>query len=221
MIIGRQAGEAAMAELERLFADYVAEHRAGGEADPLTYLDQAEGKERTELAALIDAYLARAPSAPWDPDAFAGSPAERLSDSVVEALEGVSGTWPVLLPRLRHRAQVKRGELVRRLAQSLGAADREEKVGTYYHEMERGLLESSGVSDRVLDVLGGIVGASAEFLRRAGEPLGGGGEPRRGTVYARRSTPDERYPEPGVREEAVTERAADWDDVDELFRGGG
>jgi hypothetical protein len=208
-----------MAELERLFADYVNEHRGGGEADPLAYLDRAEDAERDELAALIDAYLAQAPGRSWDRDAFAGSAAERLSDAVAQSLQGVSGTWPVVLPRLRHRAQVTRGALVKRLAAALDAGDREAKVGGYYHEMERGLLPSGGVSSRVLDALGEIVGATGEFLRRAGEPLGTGGAPSPGEVYARTRKPGA----PAVDGEAArpdARPAQARDEVDELFTGG-
>jgi hypothetical protein len=209
-----------MAELERLFSDYVAEHRAGGEANPTAYLDRAEEGERAELAALIDAYLARAPGRSWDREAFAGSAAERLSDSVAQSLQGVSGTWPVVLPRLRHRAQVTRGELVRRLATALGASDRERKVGGYYHEMERGLLPSAGVSARVLEALGEIVGATGEFLRRAGEPLGAGGEAEPGEVYARTGRTDARDRGADSAAAPAARRAEVRDEVDELFTGG-
>ena len=50
-----------MTDLDRLFGEYVAEHQAGGEADPRDYLSRVSAAERAELAALIDAYLARAP----------------------------------------------------------------------------------------------------------------------------------------------------------------
>jgi hypothetical protein len=212
-----------MAEIERLFTDYVAEHRGGGEADPVAYLDRAEEAERRELAALIDAYLARTPGRPWDREAFAGSAAERLSDAVAQSLQGVSGTWPVVLPRLRHRAQVTRGELVRRLAATLEASDREAKVGGYYHEMERGLLPSAGVSARVLEALGEIVGATGEFLRRAGEPLGTGEAPSPGEVYARASRPGAPAVDGEVADspaEPAARSAEARDEVDELFTGG-
>ncbi len=55
-----------MTEVDRLFESYINEHRAGGEAQPWAYLEQVEGADREELAALLDAYLARAPGAEWD-----------------------------------------------------------------------------------------------------------------------------------------------------------
>ena len=129
-----------MADVDQLLKQYIAEHRAGGEANPRAYLDQVEGTDRAELAALIDAYLARSPGQPWDEDAYRGSPAERLVESLHESLAGASGSWPVLLPELRNRARIKREELVERLAAALGVAGREEKVAYYYNQMEHGRL---------------------------------------------------------------------------------
>jgi hypothetical protein len=213
-----------MADIERLLSDYIAEHRAGGAADPLEYMDRLEGADREELGELIDAYLARAPGRPWEPDAFSGSPAERLGEAIERSLAGRAGLWPVVLPRLRERAQVKRSEVVAGLAAGLGFAERADKVAGYYHEMEHGLLPSIGVSARVLEALGTIVGASAEFLRRAGEPFGAGPGPAQGPVFARTARPAPEHERTVERAApAAGDRAedAEWDEVDELFRGGG
>jgi hypothetical protein len=84
-------------------------------------------------------------------------------------------------------------------------------------------LPSSGVSGRVLEALGPIVDASAELLRRAGEPFGGGPGPAEGPVFARTAPPAPEHE--GEAETAPPARAraedAGWDEVDELFRGGG
>lgn len=160
-----------MSDVEKLLKDYIAEHKAGGEADPRAYLDQLEGADRSELEALIDAYLVRSPGQPWDEEAYAGSPAERLVESLRESLAGASGSWPVLLPELRHRARIKREELVNRLASALGVAGREEKVAYYYNQMEHGRLPPRGVSDRVLEALAEIVDTTKERLREAGRTL--------------------------------------------------
>ena len=109
-----------MSDVDRLLADYIAEHRAGGEADPRAYLSRASPAERRELAALIDAYLARAPRQPFDQASFRGSSAERTVDELERAIAGQAGLWPALLPRLRDRAGLKRSELVERLAAALG-----------------------------------------------------------------------------------------------------
>jgi hypothetical protein len=210
-----------MADVERLFSEYIAEHRAGGEADPRAYLDRVEGIDRAELEALIDAYLQRSPGGDWDPEAFHGSSASILADRLARTFTGRAGLWPVVLPRLRERAQVMREDIARRLAEALGVAGKEEKVAAYYHEMEQGLLPAEGVDPKVTDRLAEILRTSGEFLRRSGQSLGTGaapGEPA--AVFARTKTaaPAAGMPSTPERMEATD---AEWDEVDRLFRGGG
>jgi len=211
-----------MTDVDRLLTDYIQEHRAGGAADPRAYTKQLEGTDRAELEALIDAYLTRAPGRDWDPEAYKGSAAERLVESLSESLGGVSGSWPVLLPELRNRAKLKREELVERLAAALGVTGREAKVADYYNQMEHGRLDPAGISDRVLDALAALVNTTRDTLRRAGErvqpPVEAGG-----AVFARKARLDPDYAAdasaPGTA--APAERtAADRDEVDELFLGG-
>jgi hypothetical protein len=215
-----------MTDVDRLLNDYVAEHRAGGEADPLEYLSRLEGTDRQELAALIDSYLASAPRREWDAAAFESSSARRVSESLERSLLGVSGMWPSLLPRLRERARLKRSEVVSRLAEALGFAGQREKVGLYYHEMEQGLLPAEGVSSGVLQALGEIFGQSAEALREAGAPLRPqvGREIASQEVFARTARPDAEYAEaePTSPEQPPgPQRPEEWDEVDRAFRGGG
>lgn len=210
-----------------LFESYVAEHRAGGDADPASYMRRAAPGERRELAALIDAYLEQAPRERFDESAYRGSSSEATVAALERSLAGQAGLWPALLPRLRDRAGLKRRELVERLAAALGLQGREAKVGAYYHEMEQGILPAAGVSARVLDALGAIVGTSAEELREAGLSLGAGPLPGAGGVSAfARAVSAERFAVAADGVQSAPEAAAqappsggEWDEVDELFRG--
>jgi hypothetical protein len=207
-----------MTDVDRLLADYIAEHRAGGEADPREYLSRAASEQRAELAALIDAYLARAPRQQFSEAAFRGSRAERTVDELERAIAGKAGLWPAMLPQLRDRAGLKRSELVERLASALGVGDRKDKVAGYYHEMEQGLLPAAGVSDRVLDALGRIVGETTQALRDAGRALtpSGEGPAVPAAAFARRAYAEPAgAPSPGTQPPA----SGEWDEVDELFRG--
>ncbi|MGH2823468.1 MAG: hypothetical protein ACRDLY_10690, partial [Thermoleophilaceae bacterium] len=150
-----------MADVERLFAEFVEAHLRGGDPDPWEYIGGLEGDDRRELEELIDAYYVDAPPRPWDSDAFSGSRAEQLTEMIDRSFRGQSGFWPALLPRLRDRARLKRSELVARLAERLGVPDREDKVASYYHQLEQGLLPSAGVANRALDGLAEILGVSA------------------------------------------------------------
>jgi hypothetical protein len=215
-----------MADVDQLLKDYIAEHRAGGEADPRAYLERADEDDRPELAALIDAFLVRSPGQPWDETAYAGSPAERLVESLHESLAGASGSWPVLLPQLRHRARIKRADLVERLAGALGVAGREQKVAFFYNQMEHGQLPPAGVSDRVLDALAGIVDTTREALREAGRMVVAQ-DADQTAAYARVAPPPPpEYASSGEdmarrgSAEAADQARPERDDVDDLFLGG-
>ena len=209
-----------MTDVELLLTRYKEAHRSGAGADPTPFLDQVSGLDREQLAALIDAYLERAPRRALDASELRESPAAVVADGMQRALTGASGIWPALLPRLRAQARLRRSELVAELAARLGAQSQQEKVASYYHEMEQGRLPASGVSDTVLEALGRIVGWSREALRRAGElpaPGGPGGAPA-APAFARTTRPaTDPAAEPPAREPAASDA---WDEVDRLFRGG-
>ena len=69
-----------MAELDRLFTEFVERHLAGEDPDPWSYIDQLSGDEREELEELIDAYFVGAPPRSWNAAAYRGSSAERMAD---------------------------------------------------------------------------------------------------------------------------------------------
>jgi len=219
-----------MADPQQLVDEFALRFEAGEEPDPAEWLSRVEGEDRQKLGELLDRYLMTAPRRTWDPVAYETSDAKQAVDRVFDSLEGVSGTWPELLPRLRNAAQLKRSDLVRRLAESLGAGTAEpsvEKVGSYYHRMEQGLLPAEGVSGRVIAALAAIVGASAETIQRAGaagsKPAGGAGSP----AFARMTVRD-LLSAPGDADAAAFEpadadldaTASERDEIDRLFTGG-
>jgi len=215
-----------MADVDRLFTEFIEAHLAGSDPDPWQYVGRLEGDERTELEELIDAYYVGAPPRQWNAEAFRGSAAERITDAIDRSFRGQAGWWPALLPRLRDRARLKRSEVVGRLADALGVSDREAKVAGYYHEMEHGLLPSERVSPKVLDALASIVGTTSEALRTAGRPLTPeiSSQDAADAVFARTAHPQEEYHlaqlDVTAADEAPAARPSDWDEVDELFLGG-
>jgi hypothetical protein len=211
-----------MRPVDRLFADYVAEYQAGPGVDPQAYLSQAALADRAELIALIDGYLSRAPRRTFDPNAFRGSSAQRTVDMLDRALGGESGLWPALLPELRDRAGLRRGELVQRLTAALGVTGREAKVGGYYHRMEQGRLTATGVSDRVLAALGELLGESTEALRAAGAALSpfAGADDAPAFARAALADPVDASAAPGDPAPAADGADTQRDAVDDLFTGG-
>ena len=75
-----------MTDVQRLFAEYTEAYPA----DPSPFLTQVSGRDRAELAALIDAFLERAPRRAFDPEALRSSPAAargRIGASLAGRLE--------------------------------------------------------------------------------------------------------------------------------------
>lgn len=216
-----------MADLQRIVEEFGAEFEAGRSPDPNEWINRVEGGERQELASLIDRYLMTAPRRPWDPVAYETSLAKVAVDQVYESIEGVSGSWPELLPHLRNRAQIKRADLVARLGAALGLGEgdpRQVKVANYYNRMEHGRLPAEGVSGRVIEALAEIVGVGVDVLRAAGggAMAGGGGE---ATAFARLASPNPAYVTEELDESMPAAPASPGtgpqrDEIDDLFTDG-
>ncbi|HXG77525.1 MAG TPA: hypothetical protein VNJ53_13245 [Gaiellaceae bacterium] len=191
---------------ELLFEEFAASWGRGEHPDARDYLDRA-GDERDDLAALIDGFLAAAPVQP---------PSEETLATFAELVPGERETPPMLAMRLAMR--LRRREVVRQLCAALGLrADQEPKVDRYYHELETGILDPRRVSSRVWHALATILSPSlrsqvvsrhepppavvAAFYRRADF-----------VVSADAAAVPAAAPEP--------DRAAEPDEVDELFTGG-
>ena len=234
-----------MADVEKLLSDYIAEHRERGRADPRPYLERLEGADRSLLDALIGGYLTRA-RRPWSAAEYADSPSERAVRAITSKwddweLAEEPKPWTELLPTLRERAEIKRSELVSRLARAIGHPGEAERVGAYYHQMESGKLPSEGVSDTVLAALGDLLGESAAKLRAAGSAIGAGADRAQvasRVAFARTAIRDPAY-EGGKALDGLAEQApaaapaggekasapaataeAERDEVDRLFTGG-
>ena len=201
-----------MTDVDRLLEEFIAADRAGV-ADPAEYLARVDGRDRAELEALIDGYLARAPRRAFDRAAFEASPAA----GVVASLAGSSGTWPALLPRLRDRARLSAPSWSRgwpRSSASAAARRRSRPTTTRWSRARcRRRASATACSRR----WGGSSGESAAVLRAAGTlappPAAGACRVRAGRV-----------PRAGVRGRgaappSVAEPPAR-DEVDELFTGG-
>ena len=207
-----------MSDVEQVLREYIREHRAGGDADPRQFVSRLDDSaDRLELEALIDAYLEHAPRARVDLSVMTSPAIESVVDRIEVELDQPPQTWATFLPQLRMNARLKRSELVERLAAALGLQGREQKVARYYNAMEREQLEPDGVSPRVLEALASIVRAPADALRNAAPPA----MPVQGVadaVFARLAPWDADADAVAATPEQKPE--LEWDEVDELFRGG-
>jgi hypothetical protein len=206
-----------MTTVDELFDRYRSAYQAGEDADPRKYLSQLSGTDRRELAALIDGFLMRAP-APAPAEQARASPITERAVANLMAERRSPETWQTLLPAAEARAGLARDQLVARLAEDLGVADKRDKVHLRYHQMERGLLDPARVRAKVLEALGRILDVSVDRLRAAGERLSPPPAPGKAAVFARATkvTPlaAASIPPPAQRPEEP------WDEVDDLFQGG-
>ena len=206
---------------DTILSEFMDAWAAGRRPDVDEHLARAAEAEREDLARQIHAYLLIAPSPALDEAGRAAIAGEALTQAVV-AMPDEAGLWPALLPSLRQRMRLRRDELVAQLADALGVRGAEPKVGRYYHDMETGTLDPSGVSRRVLAALAPLLGVEARELEEAGAYEGfraPGPQIAFGRAIDAESSEAPLYAAPPA---AAAGGAAGqpWDEVDELFRGG-
>jgi hypothetical protein len=183
-----------------------------------------EGAERDALADRIATWLEVAPAPAFDDATRAEIRAEPIVRDVLDAVGGDAGLWPEVIPRLRARAGLSVGQLAVRLVERFGLGrGAEARAADYLGRMERGELDASRVSRRLLDALGELLGASGGTLADAGR-LGGGlrAAAAGGTLFRG----GEEAGEAVARDIEALSRAAmrpappPMDELDRLFAGG-
>jgi len=206
-----------MASADELLDQFIADWNAGRRPRVEDYLERAPTGERDELGALMNTFLDHAPTPQFSSETIAAIQREPAVSELGALADSRAGFWPSLLPRLRRRAKLTRDQLVLQLAERLALPGQEPKIKRYYHQMEAGTLDPEGVSMRVLDSLAAVVGVKTRELEEAGSFQGAGGLAS-GPLYARAQEANELS---GAEWTATMPASAgDWDEVDELFRGG-
>ena len=206
-----------MGASDRILSEFIDAWAAGARPRVQEFMERVPETEREELAAQIAAFVEWAPTPAFDPAAREAILAEPAAAAAVGALDREAGLWPALLPRLRGRLGV--GELAARLAEALGLQGREAKTLAYLERMEAGTLDPTGVSRRVLEALGRILGADPGELEAAGT-FGGFSRPAF-AAFRSDAPPEELARRLEVVADALSAESPEgFDDVDRLFRGG-
>jgi hypothetical protein len=210
---------------ERILSQFIDAWNTGRRPDVDDFIDRAPPDERAELAEDIASFLIWAPSPDYDGatlDAIAEEPI------VAEVLaRGPTGLWPTLLPRLRARSSVTTAQLASGLVGLLGLpSGSAQKTEAYLTQMEQGELAPAGVSRRLLDGLSRLLGVRRDELEGAGDVGRWHTPPPAAPAIRFRAVPGAAEP---LREDLEVladalmppaEVQRDWDEVDELFRGG-
>jgi len=212
-----------MDKLDQILNEFIEAWNAGERPRVDDYVGRAPATERDELAGLIGAFLEVAPAPDYSPEQLAQLREDPAVKQIAAVIDSRSGLWPTLLPRLRIRAKLTRDQVVARLAELLALEGREAKIKRYYHRMESGTIAPGGVSVKVLEALGRILGADVHEIEEAGNF--GIAVPASEGLYLR--APEAHGLETLARMERVEsagtarpDPAKEMDEVDRLFLGG-
>jgi transcriptional regulator with XRE-family HTH domain len=211
-----------MSDVDALLSKFIEEWNTGRRPSVEDYLDQApEGPARDDLADQISTFLTYAPTPRYDEAAMAQLLDGPAVQAAAAAFETEGSAWRALLPRLRKRAGLSQSELAAEVLDAAGLGDEgRDKAARHLDAMERGELDATSLSDRLLAVLGRVLRMNYADLVRTGMP--GAGLAPAGAVFRREAGEGE-----GEDLEARLDLAADalatpppgaeWDEVDELF----
>lgn len=211
-----------MSDVDALLSRFIEEWNAGRRPSIEGYLDQVpDGATRDDLADQISTFLTYAPTPRYDEAAMAKLLDEPAVQAAATAFESEGSAWRALLPRLRRRAGLSPSELAAEVLDAAGLGDEgRDKAARHLEAMERGELDATSVSDRLLVVLSRVLRMNHADLVRTGMP--GAGAAPAGAMFRREAGEGEEL-------EARLDLAADalatpapdaeWDEVDELFFG--
>lgn len=205
-----------MTSSEAVLSQYIDDWNAGRRPRAEDYLARVDAAQRDELAEQIATWVSWAPTPQYSPEVLHEIRREPALAQLREATGREGGLWSVVLPALRARADLGLAELGQRVHGALGLSGGEEKTGRYLEDMERDRLDPRGVSQRVLDALAAALGTSGRDLAEAGD-LGSGGRP---TMALYRDGPMDLEVLHELAGAAHERDPGDYDEIDELFRGG-
>jgi transcriptional regulator with XRE-family HTH domain len=202
---------------DRILSEFIDAWNAGRRPDPDAFLARAAEPERDTLEHEMLEYVRWAPTPDFDEATVAAIREEPAVAAAFEHHRAPAGSW---LRRAREEASLSTAQLARSLVGSLGLDRKgEDKTRAYIERAEAGELELSGFSQRLIAALTAALRVPRERFEAAIEPL-----------TAARAAPQFRADE--VAAEAIrddldlmadamsTRSQRDWDEVDELFRGG-
>ena len=185
--------------VELLFDEFAVRHARGETPDVREYLDRAGG-DQEDLGRMIDRYLESAPT-------------RRPTEEEVVLLQARIAQEPPLLV-LRQRRRLGRQAVVDGLVRLLALDTAElDKVDAYYHELEVGRLDPTGVSRRVWGSLRELLGADVQRIVARPRPPERAAGVRLAYLRATGADVHDAMPAPAAA-------AKEPDEIDRLFTGG-
>jgi transcriptional regulator with XRE-family HTH domain len=206
-----------------VLSEFIDAWNAGRRPDVDDHLARVDETDRAELADELMAFVRFAPTPEYSDDDLTAIRADPIVAEALRAARGRSGLLPSLFVKLRSRLGLSNAELASELVASLELpADRAPKTASYLGRLERGELEPSRISGRVLDALANVFGVPRGELEGAGD-VGGWAAPAAPAAAFRASdsAADEAAPHLDLLAKGLsTPGESARDEVDDLFLGG-
>lgn len=161
-----------MSEIDRLLARFIDEWNAGRRPSIDAYLSElSDDVAREDLAAQIEVFLTYGPAPSYDEATLDQLLKEPAVEAAAAAFAVEGSAWPELLPRLRGQAGLSLRDLAVRVLAAAGLSSQGvDKAARRLGEMERGDLDATSVSGRLLTILAGILAIDYLDLARCGTP---------------------------------------------------
>ena len=205
---------------DQILSEFIDAWNAGRRPSIDEHLARVPQPEREGLLEGITSYISWAPTPAYDDDAVAQIRAEPAMAAALSTYRTQTVSWPGLVAARREALALSADDLAGRLVSALGLArERRAKTRDYLERAERGELDASRFAPRLLDALAELLKTSRRELRRAA-----------GTWIPVQAAPAFRATEDAatiasahlelMADAAATPSEDDWEEVDDLFRGG-
>jgi hypothetical protein len=205
---------------DRILSEFIDAWNAGRRPSIDEYLARVPEPEREGLLEDITSYISWGPTPAYDDAALAQIRAEPAMAAALSGYRKRPASWPALLAARRQALALSADDLAARLVNVLGlASQRRAKTRDYLERAERGELDASRFAPRLLDALAELLQTSRRELRGAA-----------GTWMPVQAAPAFRAGDDAamvtrehlelMADAAAAPSEADWDEVDDLFRGG-
>ena len=204
---------------DRILSEFIDAWNAGRRPSIDEHLARVPEHERERLLQDITSFISWAPTPAYDDSALAQIRAEPAMAAALSEYRSRT-TWPALLASRRRALALSADDLAGGLVNALGlASTRRAKTSDYLERAERGELDTSRFAPRLLDCLADLLQTSRRELRGAAGtwlPVQAAPAFRAGDDAAMVARADLEL----MADAAAAPSEGDWDEVDDLFRGG-
>ena len=154
--------------LDQLVTEFIEAQSRGDRPDPAGYAQRA-GPAGARLSGVLGKLLVALP--PSEPTSEQRAIVAMIDARVRARVERERASGPATLLGLRCAAGLARDAIVDAIVESFAlGAERRSKVKRRYHELEAGLRPVGALDQRLIDLLGRLLGAGSDAIRAVATP---------------------------------------------------